>query len=120
MEKFQVIFYGDGEEAPYTEQYFSSEGKAEDWVNDNKSYSEDYFEITYYNPQDKQNYDGYKIIQVNELNEEFISMQKIAGLLTEEKYKEKSKELDLMNLSNKISEKCNLIKQHLKRQGYDI
>jgi hypothetical protein len=54
------------------------------------------------------------------LNEEFLHMQKLAGLITEEEYKVQSQELDLMNLSNKISKKVDLIKQHLKNQGYDV
>jgi hypothetical protein len=54
------------------------------------------------------------------LNQEFLHMQKLAGLITEEEYKTQSQELDLMDLSNKISKKCDLIKQHLKDQGYDI
>jgi hypothetical protein len=53
-------------------------------------------------------------------NEEFLHIQKLAGLITEEEYKTQSQELDLMNLSNKISKKCDLIKQHLKDQGYDV
>ena len=57
---------------------------------------------------------------VNKLNEEFIRMQKLAGLLTEEEYKIQTQKLDLINLSNKISKKCDLIKQHLKDQGHDI
>jgi hypothetical protein len=54
------------------------------------------------------------------LNQEFLHMQKLAGLITEEEYKTQSQELDLMNLSNKISKKVDLIKQHLKDQGYDV
>lgn len=54
------------------------------------------------------------------LIQEFLHMQKLAGLITEEEYKTQSQELDLMNLSNKISKKVDLIKQHLKDQGYDI
>jgi hypothetical protein len=53
-------------------------------------------------------------------NQEFLHMQKLAGLITEEEYKTQSQELDLMNLSNKISKKFDLIKQHLKDQGYDV
>jgi hypothetical protein len=53
-------------------------------------------------------------------NQEFLYMQKLAGLITEEEYKIQSQKSDLINLSNKISKKCNLIKQHLKEQGYDI
>ena len=54
------------------------------------------------------------------LNQEFLHMQKLAGLITEEEYKTQSQELDLMNLSNKISKKVDLIKQYLKDQGYDV
>ncbi len=54
------------------------------------------------------------------LIQEFLHMQKLAGLITEEEYKTQSQKLDLINLSNKISKKCDLIKQHLKEQGYDI
>jgi hypothetical protein len=54
------------------------------------------------------------------LIQEFLHMQKLAGLITEEEYKTQFQKLDLMNLSNKISKKCDLIKQHLKEQGYDI
>jgi hypothetical protein len=53
-------------------------------------------------------------------NQEFLHMQKLAGLITEEEYKSQSQELDLMNLSNKITKKWGVIKQHLKDQGYDI
>jgi len=53
-------------------------------------------------------------------NQEFLHMQKLAGLITEEEYKLQSQELDLMNLSNKITKKWGVIKQHLKDQGYDI
>ena len=54
------------------------------------------------------------------LIQEFLHMQKLAGLITEEEYKTPSQELDLINLSNKIFKKCNLIKQHLKEQGYNV
>jgi len=87
MKKYKVIFYDGYDEVPYTEQYFDSEIEAENWLNDQKSYSDDYFEVDYYNPQDKQKYIGYKINPINELNEEFIRMQKLAGLITEEEYK---------------------------------
>ena len=56
----------------------------------------------------------------HQLSESFIRMQKLAGLITEQEYKSLSKEIDLMNLSNSISEKCKLIKQSIKDQGYDI
>ena len=56
----------------------------------------------------------------NQLTEEFIRMQKYAGLITEEEYQSLSREIGLKNLSEKISQKCNLIKQSLKDQGYEI
>lgn len=133
MEKYQVIFSDDyGDDTPYTEQYFDSKEEAIKWAvgfeydeqeiryNSQTGGDEFYTKYSFYNPQDKQIYQGYTIELVNELNEEFIRMQKLAGLITEEEYKTQSQELDLMNLSNKISKKCNLIKQHLKDQGYDI
>ena len=56
----------------------------------------------------------------HKLSESFIRMQKLAGLITEQEYTSLYKEIDLMNLSNSISEKCKLIKQSIKDQGYDI
>jgi len=32
MEKYQVIFYSDGEDIPYTEQYFDSKIDAGKWA----------------------------------------------------------------------------------------
>jgi hypothetical protein len=134
MEKYQVIFisYSD-EEVPYTEQYFNSDEEADIWVEGYETYKyeevwnsteQDYNEekvYYYYNPQDKQEYSSYRIEEIpSELNEDVLKMQKLAGLITEEEYKTKFQEVDLMNLSNKISKKCDLIKQHLKDQGYDI
>ena len=134
MEKYQVIFYDDYEEIPYTEQYFNSKIEAEKWAEEMEFDEQDirynpetgddeyYTKYSYHNPQDKQNYSGYTVEPVtgNTLNEEFLRMQKLAGLITEEEYKTQSQELDLMDLSNKISKKCDLIKQHLKDQGYDV
>lgn len=132
MEKYQVIFYDDYDEVPYTEQYFDSKIEAEKWAeelefdeqdiryNSQTGDDEYYTKYSYHNPQDKQNYAGYEVKLVNELNEEFLRMQKLAGLITEEEYKVQSQELDLINLSNKISKKVDLIKQHLKNQGYDV
>ena len=53
-------------------------------------------------------------------NQEFLYMQKLAGLITEEEYKTQSQELDLINLSNRMAKKWDVIKQHIKNQGYDI
>lgn len=132
MQKFQVIFYNDYEEIPYTEQYFDSKIEAEKWAETNEwdtreefwgDNGPEYKTVYYYhNPQDKQNYTGYTVEPIADdiLNEEFLHMQKLAGLITEEEYTSRSREIDLMNLSDKISKKCDLIKQHLKNQGYDI
>jgi hypothetical protein len=51
--------------------------------------------------------------------EEYLRMQKLAGVITESEYTSLSREIDLKNLSERISEKCELIKQSLKDQGYD-
>lgn len=122
MKKYQVIFHTDYITTP-TKQLFNSEREAENWVNDNKIYSDDYDDIYYYNPEDEEDiYTSFEVrpIEINKLNEEHLRMQKLTGLITEEEYKTQSQELDLMNLSNKISKKVDLIKQHLKDQGYDI
>jgi hypothetical protein len=110
MEKYQVIFYDDGEDIPYTEQYFDSKIEAEKWaegqefdVQDIKynpeTMGDEFYTIySYHNPEDKQNYTGYTVepIEVENLNEEFLRMQKLAGLITEEEYKSKIPKLDLM------------------------
>jgi hypothetical protein len=127
MEKYQVIFYGDGEEVPHTEQYFNSKIEAEKWAenqewdeqvefwgNSGPEYKTQYH---YHNPQDKQNYDGYEVISINELNEEFYRMQKLAGLLTEEEYKAK---LWYKDYHDNISKSLNNLKQTLKNEGYNI
>jgi hypothetical protein len=56
----------------------------------------------------------------NQLTEEFIRMQKIAGIINEAEYQSLSREIGLKDLSEKISRKCDLIKQSLKDQGYEI
>jgi hypothetical protein len=134
MEKYQVIFYDDYEEVPYTEQYFDSKIEAEKWAEEMEFDEQDirynsqtgddeyYTKYSYHNPQDKQNYSGYTVEPIidDPLNEEFLRMQKLAGLITEEEYQSKSQELDLVNLSDKITKKWDIIKQHIKNQGYDI
>ena len=52
----------------------------------------------------------------NQLTEEFIRMQKIAGIINEAEYQSLSREIGLKDLSEKISRKCDLIKQSLKDQ----
>jgi tRNA U34 5-methylaminomethyl-2-thiouridine-forming methyltransferase MnmC len=122
MKKYQLIFHDDYITTPVM-QLFTSEFEAENWANDQKSYSDDYDDVYYYNPEDgKSIYTSFTIepIEVENLNEEFLRMQKLAGLITEEEYKSKSQELDLINLSDKITKKWDIIKQHIKNQGYDI
>jgi len=92
MEKYQVIFYDDVEDVPYTEQYFDSKIEAEKWAEEQEfdiqdikynpeTMGDEFYTVYYYhNPQDKQNYEGYEVKLVNELSEEFIRMQKLAGL----------------------------------------
>jgi hypothetical protein len=122
MKKYQLIFHDDYITTPVM-QLFTSEFEAENWANDQKSYSDDYDDVYYYNPEDGESiYTSFTIepIEVENLNEEFLRMQKFAGLITEEEYKSKSQELDLINLSDKITKKWDIIKQHIKNQGYDI
>jgi hypothetical protein len=122
MKKYQLIFHDDYVTTPVM-QLFTSEFEAENWANDQKSYSDDYDDVYYYNPEDGESiYTSFTIepIEVENLNEEFLRMQKLAGLITEEEYKSKSQELDLINLSDKITKKWDIIKQHIKNQGYDI
>ena len=97
MKKYQVIFidYSD-EDVPYTDQYFDSYAEADIWVEGYETYNygevwnsalQDYREekvYEYYNPQDKQVYMGYRIEEVSlDVNEDFIRMQKLAGLIKE-------------------------------------
>lgn len=131
MEKFQVIFYGDGEDIPYTEQHFNSKTEAEKWAEDKEwdeqvefwgdngpEYKTQYY---YHNPENKQNYTGYEVKLVNELNEEFIRMQKLAGLITEEEYKIKLKEetdTKLRAFLNDFKSKNQEFQNLLKDKGY--
>jgi hypothetical protein len=57
-------------------------------------------------------------IDPTQLNEEFIRMQKLAGIITETEYTKIIKENTLKCLSERISTKCAAIKQSLKEQGY--
>ncbi len=117
MEKYQVVFKDDYLNPIIFNHIFNSEGEAEDWVNDQKSYSDDYDDISYFNPEDKQNYTGYTIEPVSQnLSEEFYRMQKLAGLITEEEYKAR---LWYKQYSENISKALDDLKQTLKDEGYD-
>jgi len=128
MEKYQVIFYDDYEDVPYTEQYFNSKIEAEKWAEEQEFDEQDikynpttmddeyYTKYSYYNPEDKQTYSGYEIKLVNELNEEFLYMQKLAGLITEEEFKAR---LWYKQYSENISKALNDLKQTLKDEGYN-
>jgi hypothetical protein len=126
MEKYQIIFYNDYEDIPYMEQYFDSKIEAEKWVekqewneqvefwgDNGPEYKTKYY---YHNPEDKQNYDGYEVTPVNTLNEEFLRMQKLAGLITEEEFKAK---LWYKQYSENISKALDNLKQTLKDEGYN-
>ena len=119
MEKYQVIFHTDYVTTP-TKQLFNSEREAENWVNDNKSYSDDYNDIYYYNPEDEEDiYTSFEVrpIEINKLNEEFLHMQKLAGLITEEEYKAR---LWYKQYSENLSKNLEDLKQLLLKKGYDI
>jgi hypothetical protein len=122
MKKFQVTFHDDYVTTPIN-QLFNSEGEAENWANNQKGYSDDYDDVYYYNPEDGENiYTSFTIepIEIKDLNEEFLHMQKLAGLITESEYNKKIREINLIDISDKISKKWDVIKQHIKNQGYDI
>ena len=119
MKKYQVIFYDDYVTTP-VEQLFNSEQEAKNWINDNKSYSDDYDDIYYYNPEDGEDiYTSFEIrpTEDNKMNEEFFHMQKLAGLITEEEYKVK---LWYKKYSENISKALDDLKQTLNNEGYDI
>jgi phosphatidate phosphatase PAH1 len=119
MKKYQVIFHTDYVTTP-TKQLFNSEREAENWVNDNKSYSDDYNDIYYYNPEDEEDiYTSFEVrpIEINKLNEEFLHMQKLAGLITEEEYKAR---LWYKQYSENLSRNLEDLKQLLLKKGYDI
>lgn len=52
------------------------------------------------------------------INEEYLRMQKMAGIITEEEYKNSVHLLTLKNFSEKISSGVSKIKQMLKDEGY--
>ena len=119
MKKYQVIFHTDYITTP-VEQLFNSEQEVENWINDNKSYSDDYDDIYYYNPEDGEDiYTSFEIrsTEDNKMNEEFFHMQKLAGLITEEEYKSK---LWYKKYSENISKALDELKQTLKSEGYDV
>lgn len=131
MKKYKVIFlsYSD-EEIPYTEQYFDSYEKASAWVYGYESYeyeevwnsaSQEYEQqkiFNYYNPQDKQIYTDFEIKEIpSKLNETFLRMQKLAGLINEEEYNSK---IWYDTYSKNISDSLNDLKQSLKDEGYNI
>jgi hypothetical protein len=52
------------------------------------------------------------------INEEYLRMQKMAGIITEEEYKNSVHLLTLKDFSEKISSGVSKIKQMLKDEGY--
>lgn len=116
MEKYQVIFSDDYITTPI-KQLFNSEQEAENWVNDNKNPTDEYDNIYYFNPEDGEDiYTSFEVrsIEVNKLNEEFIRMQKLAGLITEEEFKAR---LWYNQYSENISKALDNLKQTLKDEG---
>jgi hypothetical protein len=66
-----------------------------------------------------QNYDSL-IGQTEKLDESFLRMQKMAGIITEEEYKNSIHLLTLKDFSEKISSGVSKIKQMLKDEGYNV
>lgn len=52
-------------------------------------------------------------------NEEFIRMQKIAGIITEEEYKHQKAQLWYKQYSENVSKALDKLKQTLKDEGYN-
>lgn len=62
-EKYKIVYTDyDGFEKCQSKQLFQSESIAENFVRNNKSYSDDFDGITYFNPDDKEYYYGYIIV----------------------------------------------------------
>jgi uncharacterized protein YnzC (UPF0291/DUF896 family) len=119
MKKYQVIFHTDYVTTP-TDKLFNSENEAENWVNDNKSYSDDYNDIYYFNPEDGEDiYTSFEVrpIEVNKLNEEYYKMQKLAGLITEKQYNTHVQYKDYLE---NISKSFKKLKQTIKDEGHDV
>jgi len=81
-DQYQVIFQDDYSEVPYTKKNFSSEEEADEWVSSmHQSYEDEVYDPTigdytfqtihkYYNPEDKEMYDGYEIRNISQTLEE--------------------------------------------------
>jgi biotin operon repressor len=56
-------------------------------------------------------------IEINELNEEYYRMQKLAGLITEKQY---NTHIQYKDYLENISKALDNLKQTLKDEGYDV
>ena len=64
-----------------------------------------------------QNYDSL-VGQTEKLDESFLRMQKIAGIITEEEYKHSSAQLWYRNYAEKLRSNVNGLEELLKSKGY--
>jgi hypothetical protein len=121
--KYQVIFYDDYSDVPYTLQTFNSKSDAENWADSHEYDYEDevYDPVTqdykfekiykYHNPEDKESYNGYEVKTVNEskmenkLHESLrkIIQQEIAAALQEASTQTYSLEITAKNGKKTIS-----------------
>jgi hypothetical protein len=112
--KYQVIFYDDYTETP-VKQLFNSKEEAEKWADDLEydfqdivinDRGDDEWKTFYkfHNPEDKEVYNGYKIKPINSLNESQKNeiRQEMSSLLKEAK------------------KRTEIIKQQLRREGYNV
>mgnify|MGYP003423087894 FL=1 len=134
--QYQVIFWDINYNETPVKYLFNSEGKAQDWVDNNEweetyyAYDDDrggdYLETRwmYFNPEDKDNYYGYEIRPIeNKVTESFIRMQKLAGIITEQEYNILIKEETEKNIDSMINEMSKGIKDlglFLRKKGYDV
>ena len=54
------------------------------------------------------------------INEEYLRMQKMAGIITEEEYKHSSAQLWYRNYAEKLRSNVNGLEELLKSKGYDV
>jgi hypothetical protein len=58
--------------------------------------------------------------QEEKLNEEYLQMQKLAGVITEEEYTHQKAQLWYKNYAEGVKKALNNLKNTMKDKGYDI
>jgi hypothetical protein len=61
-----------------------------------------------------------KINQEGQLNEEFLQMQKLAGIINEEEYNYQKTQLWYKNYAEGVRKSLNNLKNTMKDEGYNI